>query len=283
MLSVAGAAQEAKPGREHVGAGVPGSGRHEGQVGPPCRLTSPMAAGSRPQPAGVLSTGLERAPGDCYVQAQAASHCSLLGQAHPTSSCCGCISIHDHALSTNWLRCTLLLHAAVWKQALSVSNAQIYRAFVGSAASSSINWMCCNHTCTCDSCQAFVACIVAKNALHDTAGPCWCSAQPLPLTNTLTTEPSGLLTTMQVQPELHNLYIAGSECFIHCLMRQAVSLLRQQQTTRAVVAAQQAFAAVQHVRCLPLLQAQAAALLGRCCTVQTHLTATTGAQLATSA
>ena len=54
-------------------------------------------------------------------------------------------------------------------------------------------------------------------------------------------------------------------------MRQALSLLRQQQPAGAVEAARQAFEMVQQVRCLPLLQAQAAALLGRCYTVHSHL------------
>lgn len=64
--------------------------------------------------------------------------------------------------------------------------------------------------------------------------------------------------------------MVGSETLIQALMRQAVSLLRQQQAGAAVEASRQAFDRVQQVRCLPLLQAQAAALLGRCCTVHSH-------------
>ena len=76
---------------------------------------------------------------------------------------------------------------------------------------------------------------------------------------------------MQAQPELHNLYMAGTETLIQALMRQSVSLLRQQQVPSAVQASRQAFHMVQQVHCLPLLHAQAAALHGRCCAVQTHL------------
>ncbi|KAL0048239.1 hypothetical protein WJX82_010821 [Trebouxia sp. C0006] len=75
----------------------------------------------------------------------------------------------------------------------------------------------------------------------------------------------------QAHPELRNLYTVHTEGLIHALMRKSVSLLRQQQAPAAVEAAQQAFAMVQQLRCLPLLQAQAAALLGHCCTVHSHL------------
>jgi len=75
---------------------------------------------------------------------------------------------------------------------------------------------------------------------------------------------------LQVHPELRNLYTVHTEGLIHALMRESVSLLRQQQAPAAVEAAQQAFAVVQQLRCLPLLQAQAAALLGHCCTVHSH-------------
>ncbi len=76
---------------------------------------------------------------------------------------------------------------------------------------------------------------------------------------------------LQAHPELRNLYTMHTEGLIHALMRKSVSLLRQQQAPAAVGAAQQAFAMVQQLRCLPLLQAQAAALLGHCCTVHSHL------------
>jgi hypothetical protein len=76
---------------------------------------------------------------------------------------------------------------------------------------------------------------------------------------------------LQAHPELRNLYTVHTEGLIHALMRKSVSLLRQQQAPAAVEAAQQAFAVVQQLRCLPLLQAQAAALLGHCCTVHSHL------------
>ncbi len=76
---------------------------------------------------------------------------------------------------------------------------------------------------------------------------------------------------LQAHPELRNLYTVHTEGLIHALMRKSVSLLRQQQAPAAVEAAQQAFAMVQQLRCLPLLQAQAAALLGHCCTVHSHL------------
>ncbi len=75
---------------------------------------------------------------------------------------------------------------------------------------------------------------------------------------------------LQAHPELRNLYTVHTEGLIHALMRKSVSLLRQQQAPAAVEAAQQAFAMVQQLRCLPLLQAQAAALLGHCCTVHSH-------------
>lgn len=76
---------------------------------------------------------------------------------------------------------------------------------------------------------------------------------------------------MQAHPELCNLYTAGSETLTQALMRQAVSLLRQQQVPSAVEASRQAFDMVRQMRCLPLLHAQAAALHGRCCAVQTLL------------
>ena len=79
------------------------------------------------------------------------------------------------------------------------------------------------------------------------------------------------VVSMQAHPELRNLYVTRSEAFIHTLMRQAVSLLRQQQVSGAVQASRQAFDMVQQVRCLPLLHAQAAALHGRCCAVQSLL------------
>ena len=75
---------------------------------------------------------------------------------------------------------------------------------------------------------------------------------------------------LQVHTELRNLYMVGSDTLIQALMRQAVRLLRQQQAAAAVEASTQAFEMVQQVRCLPLLQAQAAALLGRCCIVHSH-------------
>ena len=74
---------------------------------------------------------------------------------------------------------------------------------------------------------------------------------------------------LQAHPKLRNLYMAGSETLIQALMRQSVSLLRQQQVAGAVQASRQAFELVQQVRCLPLLHAQAAALHGRCCALQT--------------
>ena len=76
---------------------------------------------------------------------------------------------------------------------------------------------------------------------------------------------------MQAHPELRNVYMAGSKTLIKAMMRQSVSLLRQQQLASAVQASAQAFDLVQQVRCLPLLHAQAAALHGRCCAVQTLL------------
>ena len=76
---------------------------------------------------------------------------------------------------------------------------------------------------------------------------------------------------VQAHTELRNLYVAGNETLVHALMRQSVSLLRQQQVPSAVQASRQAFDMVQQVRCLPLLHAQAAALHGRCCAVQTLL------------
>ena len=75
----------------------------------------------------------------------------------------------------------------------------------------------------------------------------------------------------QAHAELRNLYTVHTEGLIHALMRQSVSLLRQQEAAGAVGAARQAFELVRHLRCLPLLQAQAAALLGHCCTVHSHL------------
>ena len=75
---------------------------------------------------------------------------------------------------------------------------------------------------------------------------------------------------LQAHPELRNLYTVHTEGLIHALMRKSVSLLRQQQAPAIVEAAQQAFAMVQQLRCLPLLQALAAALLGHCCTVHNH-------------
>lgn len=80
----------------------------------------------------------------------------------------------------------------------------------------------------------------------------------------------GSALLLQAHPELRNLYTVHTEGLIHALMRKSVSLLRQQQAPAAVEAAQQAFAMVQQLRCLPLLQAQAAALLGHCCTVHSH-------------
>lgn len=79
---------------------------------------------------------------------------------------------------------------------------------------------------------------------------------------------------LQAHPELRNLYTVRTEGLIHALMRKSVSLLRQQHAAAAVEAAQQAFAMVQQLRCLPLLQAQAAALLGHCCTVYSHMIST---------
>ena len=76
---------------------------------------------------------------------------------------------------------------------------------------------------------------------------------------------------MQAHPELRNLYMVGSETLIQALMRQSVSLLRQQQVPGAAQASQQAFEMVQQVRCLPLLHAQAAALQGHCCAVRSLL------------
>ena len=80
-----------------------------------------------------------------------------------------------------------------------------------------------------------------------------------------------LLQVMQAHPELRNLYMSGSQVLIQAQMRQAVSLLRQQQAAGAAQASRQAFDMVQQVRCLPLLHAQAAALHGRCCAVHSLL------------
>ena len=75
----------------------------------------------------------------------------------------------------------------------------------------------------------------------------------------------------QAHAELRSLYTVHTEGLIHALMRQSVRLLRRQEAAGAVGAARQAWEVVHHLRCLPLLQAQAAALLGHCCTVHSHL------------
>lgn len=79
------------------------------------------------------------------------------------------------------------------------------------------------------------------------------------------------VAVLQGHPELCNLYMSVTEVLIQAQMRQAVSLLRQQQAAGAAQASRQAFDMVQQVRCLPLLHAQAAALHGRCCAVQSLL------------
>ncbi len=83
-----------------------------------------------------------------------------------------------------------------------------------------------------------------------------------------TSRPALLLS--QAHADLRSLYAVGTEALIHALMRQAVSLLRQQQAAAAVDVARQTCEMVQQLRCLPLLQAQAAALLGHCYTVHSH-------------
>lgn len=80
-----------------------------------------------------------------------------------------------------------------------------------------------------------------------------------------------VVAVTQAHPELRNLYMGGSEVLMQAQMRQAVSLLRQQQAAGAAQASRQAFDMVQQVRSVPLLHAQAAALHGRCCAVQSLL------------